>query len=103
MTIAFYGVVFAGVVGVATLTISEIPAVKIRLHEAMARRLAKRRKGGPDLGVSGTSDRTPAENPGQSEPASAASTVSVGELEEAVAVAVEVERERHEPYPREWE
>jgi hypothetical protein len=100
MKIAFYGVVFAGVVGVTTLIISEIPAVKIRLHKAIARRLAMHRKGRPDLGVCHSA---PAENPGQSELVNAASTVSVRELEEAVALAVEVERARHEPYPREWE
>lgn len=100
MTIVFYGVVSAGVIGVAILAISEIPSVKLRLHAAIARRLAMRRKADP---VSGVSCGEPAESPGQCEPANAASTVSARELEEAVALAVEVERERHEPYPREWE
>ena len=100
MTIVLYGVVSAGVVGVAILVISEIPAVKVRLHKAIARRRETRRKGGPDLQV--RYDAT-ADDRGQGEPASAVPTASVRELEEAEALAVEVERERHEPYPREWE
>jgi hypothetical protein len=100
MTIIFYGVGSAAVVGVALLLISEIPAVKIRLHEAMARRLAMHGKCGPE---SETSHGALVENPGRSDQANAAPTVSIRELEEAVAQAVEFERERHEPYPREWE
>ncbi|WP_233804126.1 hypothetical protein [Paraburkholderia sp. HP33-1] len=94
------GDVFFSIVGVAILAMSDVGAVKTRLHKAIARRLARDRQGSADLLVDHGSL---AESPSKSEPADVASAYTDRDFEEAVAFAIEVERERQMPYPHEWE
>ncbi|MFC5428415.1 hypothetical protein ACFPTO_06290 [Paraburkholderia denitrificans] len=100
MTMAISGIVSVGVLGAAILAGSETPGMKIRLHKAITRRLARPWQISTDRLLC----RDPlAQTPDLSEPSHVISACNGHCCDKAMALAIDIEYSRHEPYPREWE